>query len=128
MKGTVALREIRKYQKTTELLIRKLPFHRLVREVTEKVAGYHLRYTTGAMEALQEDTEAYLVALFEECNLCAIHAKRVTIQPKDMSLARRIRGERTYVTRQTETETKRERERWREIAEREAETQSKRNT
>ncbi|KAI8508193.1 histone H3.2 [Branchiostoma belcheri] len=75
--GTVALREIRRYQKSTELLIRKLPFQRC-----------------SAVMALQEASEAYLVGLFEDTNLCAIHAKRVTIMPKDIQLARRIRGER----------------------------------
>ncbi|CAH6807902.1 AC119603.1 [Phodopus roborovskii] len=79
--GTVALREIRRYQKSTELLIRKLPFQ-------------HLRFQSSAVMALQEASEAYLVGLFEDTNLCAIHAKRVTIMPKDIQLARRIRGER----------------------------------
>merc|ERR1711927_76863 len=74
--GTVALREIRKYQKSTELLIRKL------------------RFQSHAVLALQEAAEAYLVGLFEDTNLCAIHAKRVTIMPKDIQLARGIRGER----------------------------------
>ena len=87
--GTVALREIRKFQKSTDLLIRKLPFQRLVREI----AG-ELRFQTQAILALQEAAEAYLVGLFEDTNLCAIHARRVTIMPKDMQLARRIRGER----------------------------------
>ena len=91
--GTVALREIRRYQKSTELLIRKLPFQRLVREITHEFAGPY-RYTSQALCALQEAAEAYLVGLFEDTNLCAIHAKRVTIMPKDVQLARRIRGER----------------------------------
>ena len=91
--GTVALREIRKYQKSTELLIRKLPFQRLVREVAQAV-NPDLRFQSTALLALQECAEAYLVGLFEDTNLCAIHAKRVTIMPKDMQLARRIRGER----------------------------------
>jgi len=90
--GTVALREIRKYQKSTELLIRKLPFQRLVREVAQEYKS-DLRFQSSAVLALQEATESYLVALFEDTNLCAIHAKRVTIMPKDMQLARRIRGE-----------------------------------
>ena len=91
--GTVALREIRRYQKSTELLIRKLPFQRLVREIAE---GFKpdLRFQSSAVVALQEASEAYLVGLFEDTNLCAIHAKRVTIMPKDIQLARRIRGER----------------------------------
>lgn len=92
--GTVALREIRRYQKSTELLIRKLPFQRLVRDIAAEFKS-DLRFQSSAVLALQEAAEAYLVALFEDTNLCAIHAKRVTIQPKDLALARRIRGERT---------------------------------
>ena len=91
--GTVALREIRKYQKSTELLIRKLPFQRLVREIAQEYKT-DLRFQSAAVAALQEASEAYLVGLFEDTNLCAIHAKRVTIMPKDIQLARRIRGER----------------------------------
>ena len=91
--GTVALREIRKYQKSTELLIRKLPFQRLVREIAQDFKT-DLRFQSSAVLALQEAAEAYLVGLFEDTNLAAIHAKRVTIMPKDIQLARRIRGER----------------------------------
>lgn len=91
--GTVALREIRKYQKSTELLIRKLPFQRLVREIAQEFKT-DLRFQSTAVLALQEASESYLVGLFEDTNLCAIHAKRVTIMPKDIQLARRIRGER----------------------------------
>ena len=91
--GTVALREIRRYQKSTELLIRKLPFQRLVREIAQDFKT-DLRFQGSAVLALQEAAEAYLVGLFEDTNLCAIHAKRVTIMPKDIQLARRIRGER----------------------------------
>ena len=96
--GTVALREIRRYQKSTELLIRKLPFQRLVREVALDVAfpprdREAYRFAPGAILALQEASEAYLVGLFEDTNLAAIHAKRVTIMPKDVQLARRLRGE-----------------------------------
>lgn len=91
--GTVALREIRKYQKTTDLLIRKLPFQRLVREIAQDIKPYW-RFQSSALLALQEAAETYLVGLFEDTNLCAIHARRVTIMPKDMQLARRIRGER----------------------------------
>ena len=90
--GTVALREIRKFQKSTDLLIRKLPFQRVVREIAQQFKS-DLRFQSQAVLALQEATEAYLVGLFEDTNLCAIHAKRVTIFPKDMQLARRIRGE-----------------------------------
>jgi histone H3 len=100
--GTVALREIRRYQKSTELLIRKLPFQRLVREIAQDYRSLHcpnhpiqgLYFQSLAVLALQEASEAYLVSLFEDTNLCAIHAKRVTIMPKDIQLARRIRGER----------------------------------
>ena len=92
--GTVALREIRKFQKSTELLIRKLPFQRLVREIATEYKS-DLRFQSQAVLALQEASEAYLVGLFEDTNLCAIHAKRVTIMPKDIQLARRIRGEKS---------------------------------
>merc|ERR1711934_106506 len=91
--GTVALREIRRFQKSTELLIRKLPFQRLVREIASEYKN-DLRFQSSAVLALQEASEAYMVGLFEDTNLCAIHARRVTIMPKDMQLARRIRGER----------------------------------
>lgn len=95
--GTVALREIRQYQKSTTLLVRKLPFQRLVREVAEKYKS-DLRFQGSAVLALQEACEAYLTCLFEDTNLCAMHGGRVTIQPRDMSLARRLRGERDSVT------------------------------
>ena len=91
--GTKALRDIRKYQKSTDLLINKLPFQRLVREIAQEFKT-DLRFQSTAILALQEASEAYLVGLFEDTNLCAIHAKRVTIMAKDIQLARRIRGER----------------------------------
>ncbi|XP_027521984.1 histone H3-like [Corapipo altera] len=91
--GTVALREIRRYQKSTELLIRKLPFQRHDGRALEAQVGLEVLRDL-AHQALQEASEAYLVGLFEDTNLCAIHAKRVTIMPKDIQLARRIRGER----------------------------------
>ncbi|CAG5092672.1 Similar to Histone H3 (Urechis caupo) [Cotesia congregata] len=75
-RGTVALREIRRYQKSTELLIRKLPFQRLVREIAQDFKT-DLRFQSSAVMALQEASEAYLVGLFEDTNLCAIHAKRI---------------------------------------------------
>ena len=94
--GTVALREIRRYQRSTDLLIRKLPFARLVREITQTYNSAptegEKRWQVEALAALQEACEAYLVHLFEDSNLCAIHAKRVTIMVKDIQLARRIRG------------------------------------
>ena len=89
--GTVALREIRRYQKSTELLIRRAPFQRLVREIAEGL-NTGLKFQTAAVCALQEAAESFLVGLFEDTNLCTIHAKRVTIMPRDMQLARRIRG------------------------------------
>ena len=92
--GTVALREIRRYQKSTDLLIRKLPFQRLVREIAQEYKT-ECRFTAGSIMALQEASEAYLVGLFEDSNLCCIHARRVTIMPKDIQLARRLRGERS---------------------------------
>mmetsp|Transcript_27074 Transcript_27074/g.68263 ORF Transcript_27074/g.68263 Transcript_27074/m.68263 type:complete len:175 (+) Transcript_27074:110-634(+) len=93
--GQAALREIKKYQKSTELLLRKLPFQRLVREVLsgdDRAEGF--RFQSQALLALQEAAEAHLVGLFEDTNLCAIHARRVTIMKKDLQLAVRIRGER----------------------------------
>ena len=91
--GTVALREIRRYQKDTSLLIRRLPFRRLVREIAQDFKT-DLLFQAAAFDALQEAAEAYLVKLFDDTNLCAIHARRITIMPKDIQLARRIRGER----------------------------------
>lgn len=90
--GTVALREIRKYQKSTDLLIRKLPFQRVVKYIAQE-SKQEVRFQSSAIMALQEACEAYLVGLFEDTNLCAIHARRVTIMVRDMQLARRIRGE-----------------------------------
>ena len=90
--GTVALREIRRYQKSTDLFIRKLAFQRLVREIANDFQE-DLRFQGSAMLALQEAAEAYHVVLFEDTNLCAIHANRVTIKPKDIQLVRRIRRE-----------------------------------
>ncbi|MEW5317126.1 MAG: hypothetical protein WDW38_008453 [Sanguina aurantia] len=92
-KGTVALREIRKYQKTTELLIRRAPFCRLVREVANKFSQDQevgMRFRPAAVMALQEAAEAFLVVVMENANLCAIHAKRVTIMPKDIRLQERL--------------------------------------
>ena len=91
--------DIRKYQKGTELLIRKLPFQRLVREISQEYCsndGSDYRWQSHAILALQEAAEAFLVSTFEDTNLCAIHAKRVTIMPKDMKLARRIRERGEY--------------------------------
>ncbi|XP_063746282.1 histone H3-like centromeric protein A isoform X2 [Eleginops maclovinus] len=90
--GTRALMEIRKYQKSTDLLLRKAPFSRLVREVCQSYAGDYMRWQVYALMALQEAAEAFLILLFSDANLCAIHAKRVTLFPRDLQLARRIRG------------------------------------
>uniref|UniRef100_A0ACD5TGA7 Uncharacterized protein n=1 Tax=Avena sativa TaxID=4498 RepID=A0ACD5TGA7_AVESA len=92
--GTVALREIRKYQKSTELLIPFAPFVRLVKEVTDWASPKVTRWTPQALVGLQEAAEYMLVDLFERANLCAIHAKRVTLMQKDIHLARRIGGPR----------------------------------
>ncbi|KAI1285539.1 histone H3.3 [Halotydeus destructor] len=94
--GTVALRDIRRLQKTTDLLIPRIRFQRLVREICNDVlpTDTPFKWQSSALGAMQEAAEAYLVGLFEDTNLCAIHARRVTIMPKDIHLARRIRGER----------------------------------
>ena len=91
--GTVALKDIRHYQGSTALLIRKLPFQRLVREIAQDFKT-DLWFQSAAILCLKEAMEAYLVKLFDDGNLCAIHARRVTIMPQDILLARRIRGER----------------------------------
>ncbi|XP_029655815.1 histone H3.2-like [Octopus sinensis] len=92
--GVVAMREIRRYQKSTDLLLRKLPFQRLVRETAQFIKT-DLRFQSSAIVALQKAAESYLVGIFEDSNLCAIHGKKVTIMPNDMHLSRRIRGEKT---------------------------------
>ena len=91
--GTVALQEIWQFQKCTELLIRKLPFSRLVCEIALEVGKYELCFQGSAIICLQEAAEAYMVSLMEDANLCTIHAKRVTIMPKDIQLAHHIQGE-----------------------------------
>ncbi|KAF2637737.1 histone-fold-containing protein [Massarina eburnea CBS 473.64] len=90
--GALALKEIRRYQKTTELLLLKAPFQRLVREICANVTDSADRWQSMAIEALQVATEAFLVSLFHDANLCAIHCKRVTIMQKDIQLARRLRA------------------------------------
>jgi len=89
--GQNALKEIRKYQMSTELLLRKLPFSRVVREITERISPVPIRFQALAMECLQTAAETYLVQLFEDANQCTVHAKRVTLFPKDIQLALRIR-------------------------------------
>jgi histone H3 len=91
--GTVALRQIKKLQKSTDLLMRKAPFQRLVREIATKHKD-GLRFAASALAALQESTESYVISLLADANLCSLHAKRVTAMPSDLHLARRLRGER----------------------------------
>ena len=92
----MALQEIRRYQQSTELLIRRAPFDHLIRQLVQGLqhGGHELRISPAAITALQEAVEAYLVLLFEDTNLCTIHAKCVTIIPKEIQLAWRIHGER----------------------------------
>ena len=92
--GTKALKEIRKYQKTVDLSFKKLPFSRLVREISQDLPGKgSFRWQRKAVDALQDASEAYITDVLSDANLCAIHGKRVTIMVKDMHLARRLRGE-----------------------------------
>lgn len=92
--GTVALREVRKYQQSTDFLIPRAPFRRLVKEIVLNVKD-SIRVSTSAVDALQEATEAYITGVLGDANLCTIHAKRVTLFPKDLDLALRLRGDRT---------------------------------
>ncbi|CAD8067883.1 unnamed protein product [Paramecium sonneborni] len=90
--GTIALKEIRKYQDSSNLLIRKLPFQRLVREL----AGFsekEMRFQSSAILALQEATEAFIVNMLEDSVICAHHARRITVMQRDINLARRIRAD-----------------------------------
>mmetsp|Transcript_26437 Transcript_26437/g.42297 ORF Transcript_26437/g.42297 Transcript_26437/m.42297 type:complete len:229 (-) Transcript_26437:137-823(-) len=92
--GERALREIKKYQRSTGLLIQKLPFARVVKEETERYTQTdEFRWQSEALTALQEAAEAYLVSILHDANLCALHAKRVTLMVRDIQLARRIRGD-----------------------------------
>ena len=99
---TGALREVCRYQKLINLLIRKLPFQRLLHKITQPLL-INFRYQSAALLANQEASEAYLTGLFEDSNLCAIHSKRVTIMPKDIRLSRRIRGETAKEINEEET-------------------------
>lgn len=90
--GTVALREIKRYQKSTDLLIPRAPFARLVRNIAGDIDN-DLRFQAQALAALQEAAEAYCVGILEDAGLCAVHAKRQTLTKADMLLARRIRGD-----------------------------------
>lgn len=91
--GTVALREIRQYQKSTDLLIRRAPFRRLVREIIIDM-GKDVRMQADACEAIQEASETYLVSLLADASAAAVHARRATVRPADLHLARKLRGER----------------------------------
>ena len=91
--GTVAIREIKKYQKAVKFMLSKAPFQRFIRSISDGIDS-QIRFQSSALAALQEAAESYLTGLFEDANLCAIHAGRVTILKKDLDLARRIRGER----------------------------------
>lgn len=92
--GTRVLQEIRRLQHSTHTLIPRVHFSRVIRDVATSVTGGEtLRWASEGLEAIQEAAEAYLVGLFEDAQLCAVHAKRVTIMLKDIMLARRIRGE-----------------------------------
>ena len=91
--GALALVEIRKYQKSTENLIPRLPFRRLVKEIVRNEKS-DIKMQETAFQALQEAAETYLVQLLDDANLCALHARRITLMPRDIQLARRIRGER----------------------------------
>ncbi|KAI6236483.1 Histone domain-containing protein [Aphelenchoides besseyi] len=94
-KGALSLKEIRHYQNTTNLLIQRRPFMKVVKDISNKLtaeSGKMYKWKMKALIALQEACEHFLIGLFEDCNLLAIHARRVTIMPKDMTLARKIRG------------------------------------
>ena len=91
--GVVALREIKKLQRSTDLLVPRLPFQRVVKEICGKINS-DLRFSAQGLLALQESAESFMTGLFEDSYMCSIHAKRVTLMPKDVQLARRIRGER----------------------------------
>ncbi|OWA52022.1 putative histone H3.3 [Hypsibius exemplaris] len=104
--GVVALLEIRKYQNRTEALIPKAPFSRLVREIAQKFGGRDLRFQSAALGALQEAAEFFLTSMFEDANLCAIHGRRVTIMPKDLSLTLKLRGDRRFKSLQDQGKTR----------------------
>ena len=88
--GTIALRQIKRYQKSTELLIRKLPFQRLVREITYEMRDNSWRFRPQALLAIQEASENFLVNMFDQCNHIAIHGKRTTLLVKDIKLWGRL--------------------------------------
>ena len=91
--GTVAVHEIWQFQKSTDLLIYKLPFSCLVHEIALEVGRYDMSFQVPAILTLQKAAEVYLVGALEDANLCAIHMKHITIMPKDIQLAQHIHGE-----------------------------------
>ena len=105
--GTVAIREIKRYQKATNFMLAKAPFQRFIRAICEGIDS-QLRFQSTALLALQEAAESYLTGLFEDANLCAIHASRVTVMKKDLDLARRLRGERFHDHRDLQPKTGKE--------------------
>ena len=101
--GTVALREIHRYQKSTNLMIPKMPYVKLLREITQDQCkqpkdGNDYRWQGAAILATQTAAEDYLTVQLEDANVCALHSKRVTVMPKDIQLVRRIKGEETVIT------------------------------
>ena len=97
--GLLALHEIRRYQQSTESLIRRTPFNKLIKEISQEyricpegpgTPSVQLRFQSTALAALQEAAENFLVGLFEDVNLLAVHAKKVTVMPHDIRLALRI--------------------------------------
>lgn len=97
--GTVALRQIRKLQKTTDTQIPALAFQRLVREIAQEYRA-DLRFSKAGMESLQEAAEAFLVDVYGDANLLTIHRNKVTVGPRDMQLAVHIRGDMTKSRRE----------------------------
>ena len=102
--GLLALHEIRRYQQSTESLIQRTPFNKLIKEILQEyricpegpgTPSVQVRFQSIALAALQEAAENFLVGLFEDVNLLAVHAKRVTVMPRDIQLALRIRGDQT---------------------------------
>ena len=90
--GQLAIKEIKRLQEKTQVIIPRLPFQRLVRDIC-RTRNPDTRFSSQALQALQEAAESYLTGMFEDSLLCALHAKRVTVMVKDIQLARRIRGE-----------------------------------
>ena len=103
--GLLALCEIRRYQQSTESLIRRTPFNKLIKEISQEyricpnglgTPSVQVHFQSTALAALQEAAENFLVGLFEDVNLLAAHAKRVTVMPRDIRLALRIQGDQSH--------------------------------